>query len=145
MKSLGYSISTIATITIATMAGSGGLWVSATPSPLAPWSAASSTSDPVSPPQAPHWLAQSNYWSDCRKVGQDYTQFYTTFPGTGGLGTGILNSGDRVRLLDGGQTYQGSDGRLYYRISSPYASQNPTIGYISVNASLTRCGHSARW
>ncbi len=145
MKKLGCSIRAIAIVAIATVAGSGGLWGSATPSPVAAENNSSSPLHPSSLSQASQRLAQRNDWSDCRKVGENYTQFYTIFPGTGGLGTAILNSGDRVRLLDNGQTYQGSDGRFYYRISSPYASQNPTIGYISVNASLNRCGHSARW
>lgn len=150
MIKLRYSISMIAAIVFATVAGSTGLFATATPAPIASRSliVSRNSSNPTrSFPAAdiPGWLAQSNYWSDCRKVVQNYTQFYTNFPGTGGLGTRILNRGDRIRLLDGGQTYQGSDGQFYYRISSPYGSQDPTFGYISVNAPLTRCGHSARW
>lgn len=145
MRKLGCSISTIGTIALATVAELSGVFATAVPRSIASESPAS-LNHPSSSITAPGWLAQSNYWSDCRKVVQNYTQFYTTFPGAGGgLGTGVLNNGDRIQLLDGGQTYQGSDGRLYYRVSSPYRSSNPTIGYISVNASLTRCGHSARW
>lgn len=150
MIKLRYSISAIATIVFATVAEPTGMFATATLSPIASRSliASRNSSNPTrSFPSAgvPGWLAQSNYWSDCRKVVQNYTQFYTNFPGTGGLGTAILNNGDRIRLLDGGRTYQGSDGRFYYRISSPYGSQNPTLGYISVDAPLNRCGHSARW
>ncbi len=145
MRKLGYAISAIATITISTVAGSSQMLATATPSVVDSGNTFSPT-HLLPSTRAPEWLAQSNYWSDCRKVTQNYTQFYTTFPGSGGgVGTGILNSGDRIRLLDEGRTYQGSDGRFYYRVSSPYASQNPTIGYISVSSSLSRCGPAARW
>lgn len=146
MTKLRYSISAIAIVTIATVAGSGRILATVAPSSVTSGNASSPTGLFPST-QAPDRLAQSNYLNDCRKVVQDYTQFYTNFPGSGGAvgGVGILNSGSRVRLLDGGQTYQGPNGRLYYRVSSPYASQNPSIGYISVNSPLVRCGHSARW
>ncbi len=146
MTKLKYLISAIATIAIATVAGQGELFATATPPSATSGKTSASTRSfqSISPSQ---WVAQTNYRSDCRRIVQDYTQFYTNFYGTGGGvgGVGILNSGQRVRLLDGGQTYQGPDGRLYYRVSSPYGGQNSSIGYISVNSPLAYCGHSARW
>lgn len=146
MTKLNYFISAIAMLAIATVAEQGELLATATPPAATSEQASASTRSFQSIPSS-QWVAQTNYRTDCRKILEDYTQFYTNFYGTGGGvgGVGILNSGQRVRLLDGGQTYQGPDGRLYYRVSSPYGSQNPSIGYISVNSSLGYCGHNARW
>lgn len=146
MKKLRYLISAITLVAIATVAGQGEILAMATP----PSATSEKTTAPTQPFQAlphPEQVAQTNYRSDCRRITQNYTQFYTNFYGNGGGvgGVGILNNGDRIRLLDGGQTYQGPEGRLYYRVSSPYRSDNPTIGYISVNSSLAYCGRSARW
>jgi len=143
MRKLGYSISAIATI-LTTVAGLDGLKTVAAPSP-APAATPLSPTRSFSDPQTAPWLAQ-NSSSDCRKIGQNYTQFFTNFPGSGGNigGVGVLNSGQRIRLLDGGQTYP-YNGQLYYRISSPFASQNPTVGFISVNTPLSYCGRPALW
>jgi hypothetical protein len=139
MSHLGYSIGAIAVL-FTSVVGLGGRVANANPASIALEVPARLT-QPLSSGASTPRVAQNNSWNDCRKITQDYTQFYTNFPGGGGNigGVGILNSGDRVRLLNGGQTYS-YNGQIYYQISSPYASQSPTYGYILTRTPLDNCG-----